>query len=111
MTLAEIVEHLEEYGEETLLMEPRADYDDCIIGVGSRFHDGPLAILRSHIPQMPEVRPCRLSCPTWEQGRASVTLRRLALGPSSIVAGSGVPRTCNSVGSGHTLRGREVASR
>jgi hypothetical protein len=44
MTLAEILRHLEEYGEEALLMEPRADYDDCIIGVGSRFHDGPLAI-------------------------------------------------------------------
>ena len=44
MTLQEILEHLEEYGEETLLMEPREDYDECIIGLGARFHDGPLAI-------------------------------------------------------------------
>ena len=44
MTLEEILEHLEECGEETLLMEPRSDYDGCIIGVGGRFHDGPLAI-------------------------------------------------------------------
>jgi hypothetical protein len=44
MTLEEILEHLGEYGEETLLMEPRSDYDECIIGVGARFHDGPLAI-------------------------------------------------------------------
>ena len=44
MTLTEILEHLEEFGEEALLMEPRSDYDSCIIGVGHRFHDGPLAI-------------------------------------------------------------------
>ena len=44
MTLTEILEHLEEFGEEALLMEPRSDYDDCIVGVGHRFHDGPLAI-------------------------------------------------------------------
>jgi hypothetical protein len=44
MTLVEILAHLEEYGEEALLMEPRSDYDECIIGVGARFHDGPLAI-------------------------------------------------------------------
>tara|TARA_Y100000310_G_scaffold338188_1_gene427153 strand:- start:2027 stop:2419 length:393 start_codon:yes stop_codon:yes gene_type:complete len=44
MTLTEILEHLEEFGEEALLMEPRSDYDDCILGVGYRFHDGPLAI-------------------------------------------------------------------
>ena len=44
VTLEEILEHLEEEGEEALLMEPRSDYDDCIIGVGARFHDGPLAI-------------------------------------------------------------------
>ena len=44
MTLDEILEHLAEFGEEALLMEPRSDYDDCIIGVGARFHDGPLAI-------------------------------------------------------------------
>ena len=44
MTLAEILEYLEEYGEEALLMEPRSDYDECLIGIGARFHDGPLAI-------------------------------------------------------------------
>lgn len=44
MTLAEILAHLDEYGEEALLMEPRLDYDECIIGIGARFHDGPLAI-------------------------------------------------------------------
>jgi len=25
-------------------MEPRSEYDDCIIGVGARYNDGPLAI-------------------------------------------------------------------
>ena len=44
MTLDEILEHLEDYGDEALLMEPRSDYDNCIIGIGARFHDGPLAI-------------------------------------------------------------------
>jgi hypothetical protein len=44
MTLEEILEHLAENGEEALLMEPRSEYDGCIIGVGTRFHDGPLAI-------------------------------------------------------------------
>ena len=44
MTLAELLEHLEEYGEEALLMEPRAEYDECIVGIGYRFSDGPLAI-------------------------------------------------------------------
>jgi hypothetical protein len=44
MTLEEILEHLAENGEETLLMKPRSEYDECIIGVGARFHDGPLAI-------------------------------------------------------------------
>ena len=44
MTLEEILEHLEEYGEETLFMEPRSEYDECIIGIGARFHDGPLVI-------------------------------------------------------------------
>ena len=44
MTLTEILQYLEENGEETLLLEPRADYDECIVGVGARFHDGPLAI-------------------------------------------------------------------
>jgi len=44
MTLEEILEHLAESEGEALLMEPRSDYDDCIIGIGARFHDGPLAI-------------------------------------------------------------------
>ena len=44
MTLAELLEHLEEYGEEALLMEPRAEYDECIVGIGYRFSDGPLVI-------------------------------------------------------------------
>jgi len=44
MTLKEILEYLGEYGEESLLMEPRSDYDECILGIGGRFHDGPLAI-------------------------------------------------------------------
>ncbi len=39
-----ILEYLKECSEEALLMEPRSDYDDCIIGVGARFHDGPIAI-------------------------------------------------------------------
>ena len=39
MTLEEILEHLAENGEETLLMEPRSEYDECIIGVGARFHE------------------------------------------------------------------------
>ena len=29
---------------EALLMEPRDQYDSCLIGVGYRFHDGPLAV-------------------------------------------------------------------
>tara|TARA_Y100000296_G_scaffold70540_1_gene85296 strand:- start:171 stop:470 length:300 start_codon:yes stop_codon:yes gene_type:complete len=44
MTLQEILEHLKEYGEEALLMEPRSEYDECIIGIGARFDNGPLAI-------------------------------------------------------------------
>ena len=44
MNLEEILKHLKEYGEEALLMEPRSEYDECIIGIGARFHDGPLAI-------------------------------------------------------------------
>jgi hypothetical protein len=45
VTLDEILEYLADDGEgEALLMEPRSDYDECIIGIGDRFHDGPLAI-------------------------------------------------------------------
>jgi len=29
---------------EALLMEPREQYDSCVIGVGYRFNDGPLAV-------------------------------------------------------------------
>jgi hypothetical protein len=29
---------------EALLLEPRADYDSCIIGIGYRFSTGPLAV-------------------------------------------------------------------
>jgi hypothetical protein len=31
-------------GSEALLMEPRADYDSCIVGIGFRFSHGPLAV-------------------------------------------------------------------
>jgi len=44
MTLMEILEYLAEYSEEALLMEPRSEYDDCILGIGYRHSDGPLAI-------------------------------------------------------------------
>jgi hypothetical protein len=39
MTLEEILEHVEESGEETLLMEPCSEYDECIIRIGARFHE------------------------------------------------------------------------
>ena len=44
MTLADILECLAEYGDEALLMEPRSEYDGCIVGIGYRYSDGPLAI-------------------------------------------------------------------
>ena len=44
MTLTDILEHLADYGEEALLMEPRSQYDGCILGIGYRYSDGPLAI-------------------------------------------------------------------
>ena len=44
MTLSELLVYLEENGEEALLMEPRSEYDECIVGIGYRFHDGPLAV-------------------------------------------------------------------
>ena len=44
MTLAELIGVLEEENPEALLMEPRVEYDGCIVGLGYRFHDGPLAI-------------------------------------------------------------------
>ena len=44
MTLAELIVVLEEENPEALLMKPRVEYDGCIVGLGYRFHDGPLAI-------------------------------------------------------------------
>ena len=44
MTLAELIGVLEEETPKALLMEPRVEYDGCIVGLGYRFHDGPLAI-------------------------------------------------------------------
>ena len=42
-TMDEIMEELAENGEAQLL-EPRNVYDPCIVGLGYRFHDGPVAI-------------------------------------------------------------------
>ena len=45
MDLHEIVETLEGYSDESpLLMEPRSDYEPCLVGIGYRFKDGPLAV-------------------------------------------------------------------
>ena len=45
MDLREIVETLEGYSDESpLFMEPRSDYDPCLVGIGYRFKDGPLAV-------------------------------------------------------------------
>jgi len=45
LDLHEIVETLEGYSDESpLLMEPRSDYDPCLVGIGYRFKDGPLAV-------------------------------------------------------------------
>ena len=44
MTLAELIVVLEEENPEALLMEPREQFDACIVGLGYRFHDGPLAM-------------------------------------------------------------------
>ena len=43
MNQNELMEALDETGEAQLL-EPRNVYDPCIVGVGYRFHDGPVAI-------------------------------------------------------------------
>ena len=43
MTLAELLGVLEE-NPETQYMEPREQFDSCIVGLGYRFHDGPLAM-------------------------------------------------------------------
>ena len=39
-------DHVEDaLGEnEACLMEPRDEYDDCVIGIGYRFSEGPLAV-------------------------------------------------------------------
>ena len=42
MLSKDMEDRLEE--NEAFLMEPREDYDDCIVGVGYRFNDGPLAV-------------------------------------------------------------------
>ena len=44
MTLVELIVVLEEENSEALLMEPRVEFDGCIVGLGYRFHDGPVAI-------------------------------------------------------------------
>ena len=45
MKLSDILETLEEYSDESpLFMEPRSDYDACLVGIGYRFSDGPLAV-------------------------------------------------------------------
>ena len=44
MTLAELIEVLEDENPEALFMEPRGEFDACIVGLGYRFFDGPLAI-------------------------------------------------------------------
>ena len=45
MTSDETLKYLEELGaENACLLEPRSDYDSCLVGVGCRFKDGPLAV-------------------------------------------------------------------
>ena len=44
LTLLEILGLLEMENPDALLMEPREEFDACIVGLGYRFHDGPLAI-------------------------------------------------------------------
>ena len=45
MTSDEVLKYLEELGaEDVCLLEPRSDYDSCLVGVGCRFMDGPLAV-------------------------------------------------------------------
>jgi hypothetical protein len=44
VTSSEVLEYLEALGGEAYLLEPRSDYDPCLIGVGSRFKAGPLAV-------------------------------------------------------------------
>ena len=45
MTSDDVLKCLEELGgEDACLLEPRSDYDSCLVGVGWRFKDGPLAV-------------------------------------------------------------------
>ena len=44
MTLVELIEVLEEGNPEAHLLEPREKFDACIVGLGYRFNDGPLAM-------------------------------------------------------------------
>ena len=44
MTLREMLGLLEMENPDALLMEPRDRYDACIVGIGHRFNDGPLAM-------------------------------------------------------------------
>jgi hypothetical protein len=40
--MTEWEDSLEDSG--AMLLEPREDYDSCVVGIGHRFHDGPLAV-------------------------------------------------------------------
>ena len=42
ITLEDILEQLD--GTDALLMEPRSDYDQAIIGIGARFNDFPIVV-------------------------------------------------------------------
>ena len=44
MTLAELIGVLEEENPEASLMEPRGEFDGCLVGLGYRYNDGPLAM-------------------------------------------------------------------
>ena len=43
MRFEDMIKHLED-NEDALLMEPQSDYNPCIVGIGYRFHDGPVAV-------------------------------------------------------------------
>ena len=50
----QVLAYMDEYVEEYLRLEPREDYDPCIVGVGRRFNDTVLvysikAILAMHV--------------------------------------------------------------
>ena len=44
MMLTRLLEILQENNPDAQLMEPRNLYDPCIVGLGHRFNDGPIAI-------------------------------------------------------------------